>query len=159
MNVRSIDDRLNLRHQYVKLQVHVTITNNWLMFMIVPTIVSVASGIIVCFYITIRHTELPIYSYAIYTYTGVNLSGLLFWRAYELIMTIRASEAIVSTLSSTTEQYYQESPAKQKLYIRKLIRPTRAIFFRIGIFMDFSLDVPVGIWDEILNQLLFLLTL
>ena len=159
MNVRSIDDRLNLRHQYLKLQVHTAIGNNWVMFMIVPTIVSVASSIIVCLYATLRHTELPIYMYIFFPYVGANLFGLLFWLAYEVIMIIRASEAIMGTLSSTEEQYYQESPVQQKLYIRKLARSTRPIFFRIGIFMDFSFDVPVGIWDEIVNQLVFLLTL
>ena len=104
MNVRSIDDRLNLRHQYLKLQVHAAVANNWVVFMIVPTIVSVASGIIVCLYVTLRHTELPIYSYIIYQYVGANIFGLLFWLAYEVIVVIRASEAIVSTLSSTREQ-------------------------------------------------------
>ena len=89
-----MDDGLELGHQYVRLQVHVAIANDWIMFMIVPTIVSVASSIIICLYITIRHTELPIYLYILFPYVGANLFCLLFYLAYEVMMMIRASEAV-----------------------------------------------------------------
>ena len=154
-----MDDGLELGHQYVRLQVHVAIANDWIMFMIVPTIFSVSTSIIICLYITIRHPELPIYLYILFPYVAANLFSLLFYLAYELMMMIRASEAVLDTLSSTEGQYYQAASIQQRLYIRKLAKSTRPLSFRMGIFMNFSLDVPVGIWDEILNQLLFLLTL
>ena len=41
---------------------------------------------------------------------------------------------------------------------KKRGKATRPLNYRIGEFMEFSLDVPMGIWDEILNQLVFLLS-
>ena len=153
-----MEDRLFLFRQYLNLQVFNAIAINWVKHMIVPTIFSVSGGIVLCLYVSIRHTELPTLTYLLFPYVALSMSVLIFWICFEVVKVIHASEVIVETLGTVKPQDRSRMTEKERLYIRKRARATRVLYFQMGEFMDFSLDVPVGIWDEIINQLLFLLT-
>ena len=149
---------MELWRRYMPLKIFNAASRNWVKFMINPTIFSTSSSIIVCFYVTLRHTEIPTYIYVGFPYVGVSLLALIFWLSYEVTMLIRSTDAIVGTLTSTEDDYFRELPKQQKQFLVKLGKSTRSFSYPMGDFMDFSLDVPAGIWDEIINQLVFLLT-
>ena len=156
------EDRLQLWHKYLKLQVFNELCRTWAKLMIVPTISSATSTIIICLYVTIRHEELPIGLVPFFFYVGMTLFGIVFWIAYQVILVIRASEAIIGVLTTVDKEGdnpgWMGVPLPPKKYIMKRGKATRPLGYRIGEFIEFSLDVPIGIWDEIVNQLLFLLS-
>ena len=156
-------DRLKLWHKYVKLQLYNELCSNWGKLMDVPTITGGTSAVIACFYIMIRPGDMPTWILLIIYNLGIMIFGLVFWICYQVVLVIRASEDIIRVL--TTIEVGQRSHGGMgvtslalKKYIRIRGKATRPLNYRIGEFNDFTLDVPIGIWDEILNQLLFLLT-
>ena len=131
--------------------------------MLVPTIISTTSTIIICFYVTIRPDNVPFWLVVVVFYIGITLFGIVFWACYQTILVIRGSEDIIRALTSLEIGDWKEgrlgvTPMRLKKYIVTRGKATRPVNYRIGEFNDFTLDVPIGIWDEILNQLLFLLT-
>ena len=156
--MKTFEDRLFLWRQYQSLQVYNAIVINWVKLMVVPTIFCLSIAIIACLFTSIRHTELPILTYLMFPYTAVSVLILLFWVCFEAIKIIRASEAILGTLGALECGTGNRMTKQEMLYIRKKSKATRTLGYRLGNFGDFSLDVPVGTWEEIVNQLFFLLT-
>ena len=145
-------------HKYQCLQVYNAVAMNWVKLMIVPSIFNVSSAIIFCLYISIRHTDLPILTYLLFPYLATIILILMFWLGLELVRIIRASETIVETLGALGTRNGNGLTMQQRLYIRKKAKATRPLGYRVGEFVDVSLDLPVGVWEEIINQLAFLLT-
>ena len=83
----------------------------------------------------------------------------LFGQGYDIIYAKEDSEEFVGKLQS------QASPALQNLSLeerRKLLKRSKAMAglqFDIAGLANYSWAVPLGAWDEILNQLLFLFSL
>ena len=84
---------------------------------------------------------------------------VIFCFAYQIVMVMRASENIVGVLTSTTDKTSGALPLHERNYFARKVKATRALGFRMGNVGNFSLDVPVVMWEEIWNQLLFLLSL
>ena len=161
VRVDSLESRLRLWQKYVELQVFNELSRTWVKLMLVPTIASVTTTIIVCFYVTIRHEDLPAILIANVAYVGVALLGILFWIFQQMIGVMRISEAVIAALTTITPNGSDNgrNPGWElKHYIVRRGKATRKLHFRVGEFTEASLDVSVGIWDEILNQLLFLLS-
>ena len=131
--------------------------------MLAPTLASVTGTIIVSFYVTIRHEDVPSVLIPAIVYTEVALLGIVFWMCDQMLSVKTTSEAVIAVLTSiTAEQVGRENLNSNgrdlKKYIMRRAKATRAMNFRVGDFMELSLDVPIGVWDEILNQVLLLLS-
>ena len=112
-----------------------------------------------CFYVVIRREGIPGWL-AIFTgYVGLMNLGISLWDQYKAISGMRLADDIVRTLTSTREAYFHRMPAGQQLFFVKLGKAVRVPRFDFGPFMEFSIEVPIFICDEILGQLLFLLSL
>ena len=70
-----------------------------------------------------------------------------------------APRDIVGILTSTADINVRTLPLNERTYFGRKARATKALGFRMGNVGNFSLDVPVVMWEEIWNQLLFLLSL
>ena len=156
--MNTADSWMKLRRKYYLLQIYFCLCNSWVKFMIVPAILAICSSIVIALYISLRHTEIAILIYLAFVGVGVTLFILLFWFSFEVIAVIRSTEAIVATLNTRDQAYFlQLSPMEQR-YLTKFGKTTRQAVFEIGDFVEYSIDCPIGYWDEILNQLIFLLT-
>ena len=158
--LRNHDDRLRLWQRYLRLQVHQVICRTWVKLMVVPSMATVTGAIIICFYVTIRNQDMPPWLPTLFFYVGINLFSFVFWVAFQAHLIVRTSEAIIGVLTSMEDELLGDNdvPPNVRKYIALRGKATRPLNFSIGAFNEFSLDVPIGIWDEILNQLLFLLT-
>ena len=76
-----------------------------------------------------------------------------------MVVAVRDSEEIVGILTSTVDKHFGTLSPQDRKYLMRKARATRALEYRMGDFGHFSLDVPVVLWEEIWNQLLFLLSL
>ena len=154
----SMEARLELWHTYVQLQIFIQLFVSWMKVLLVPTIISATSTIIICFYVTVRHSNVPAWVFLTFIYVGVTIFGIVLLLSYQLMLGIHASESSIGVLASTDGEDYRDLPLSLKKYVLKRGKATRPLRYRVGELMDFSWEVPIGIWDEILNQLLFLLS-
>ena len=151
-----------LWQKYVQLQLFHKLCLIWVKVMSPASVASITSAIIVCFYITIRHNDVPSFLIPVFFYVGTTCVGIIFWLGIQVIDVSKASEALIGRLTAipvgTGNEYGISDPRELKKYIVRKGKATRAIKFRFGDFTDVTIDVPIGVWDEILNQVLFLLS-
>lgn len=158
MRVSSAESWMALRRKYFQLQVYASNFNSWVKFMIVPSIFSISSTIVVAIYATVKLTDVPILIHMGFAWIGFSFLIFLFWFGFELLVFIQSSEAIVATLASK-DQYLLELERDERLYLIKFAKATRELGFNIGEFTNYSIDVLIAIWEELLNQILFLFSL
>lgn len=115
---------------------------------------TVGGGVVLCLYIPIKHPEIPAILSGSFFVVGLVTQGVIFWTSYDIVQVIRASEQVMGQLHSIS------SRNKQLEYLRYFSKRSKALWpvnLPIGSFGKFSIEVPIIMWDEILNQLLFLL--
>ena len=134
---------------------------NWMRYVIAPIIFLVASAVLALLYVTFRPSGLPFLVYCWFPLVGVVIMFLLTWQFYDAVVVKRSTEEVLSRLQSRTSGYYQHvmhQPAAKAEFMRRC-RALQPIRLTIGDFTEFTLEVVMNIWEEVLNQLLFLLSL
>ena len=126
--------------------------------MLPPTIFGVSEGVIVTTFVTIRYTELPLILYMIYPSIALDRMFVIFWMCYEAVLLVRASEEIVGQLASHDAKFLRPLPRALRMEVLKVAKAMKPIEIPLGHFAKFSISLPIAIWDEILNQVLFLLS-
>ena len=160
MPVNTAQQWIELRHMYVILQLFFGLGNRWIRFMIVPSIAGTCSAIIISLFITIRHHELPILLYLGFPYIAGSMLGCVYGLGFEVLNLIRETECIIEVLVASSRRNFDRlALPEQRLELKKIAKALRPAVFDVGYFTNYSINVPVGMGDEILNQLLFLLTL
>ena len=159
LQVDTHAEHLELERLYICGQVYNRILDVFYKVTTPPSQFNAGLTIVLAWYLTMKHTDLPWYIYSMFPYTGVLVFGMLFTLGYDGILTIRASEASLTKLRSAEMQYFRLMPNQERAALIKRAKAFRPAFFSVGNFTEFNMDVPIGQWDEILNQLLFLLTL
>ena len=122
-------------------------------------LVNMSAGAILCLYIPIRHHEIPALLRLCFPLVGIVIVVVSFWWSYDVVLLTRASEDVLGKLRSFDYNWRENGISDiQRLRYLKRAKACRPVNIPIGTFGEFSLDVPVIMWDEILNQLLFLLS-
>ena len=83
---------------------------------------------------------------------------VVFWLCYDIVLITRESEYIKAQLWSYEAPYARLMPKSEMTCAMKRAKALRVIEIPVGNFSDISIDLPIAIWDEILNQVLFLLS-
>ena len=156
--ISDMESRAVVERLYNYCQLHNRVVHNWLKFMLPPTISGVSTAVIVTTFVSIRYTELPLIFYVFYPNSAFNLMFILFWMCYDMVRLIRASEYIIGQLLSHDAEYLKSMPRAVRIQVLKTARAMKPLEFPLGDFAEFSLNLPVTIWEEILNQVLFLLS-
>ena len=115
-------------------------------------------GVIFTTFVSIRYKELPTLFYVFYPNTAFNLMFVLFWMCYDAVLLIRASEDVLGKLVSHEAEYLRPMPRGTRIQVLKRAKAMRVLEIPIGDFSEFSLSLPATPWDEILNQVFFLLS-
>ena len=148
-----------LEKLYISMEVYNSVFSKWYKFWVVPTLFASSCSMIVCFYIALRHTELPILLYLCFPYAGFTILVILFWICYDATVVIQESEKLLSQLRSDGSPYLAGLTREEKIKILLRSRAMRPLSFPISNFTTFSLAIPANVWDEVLNQIVFLLSL
>ena len=143
-----------LEHLYVVIQIHSQHIQRWMQICVFPLLMTIGGGVVLCLYIPIKHTELPLILSGSFLVVGLSVQGVLFWTSYDIVIAIRASEHVIGRLQSISSGKKQLDSFRD---ISKRCKAHRPVNIPIGSFGAFSIEVPIIMWDEILNQLLFLL--
>ena len=80
------------------------------------------------------------------------------WLVYDGVMVKRTGETVLGKLQSQSEPFYWRLSLDQRKELSRRARALRPVKLSFGNFADASLEVLANIWDEVFNQLLFLLT-
>ena len=132
------------------------VVNVWFKFIAPNGLVNVGLAIVMGAYVSIRHTELPPLLYAYFPCATAVMAGVFFGLCYEGILIIRASEDTLGRFRSLENTATSQS---ERLAVSRRVKALRPAIFNVGDFTEFNMGVPIGVWDEIINQLVFLLTL
>ena len=97
--------------------------------------------------------------YWVYPTTGVVLLFQIFGFAYDVVCVQQDSEEIVEKLQGLASPSLRALTLEEKRKVLKRSKAVTPLPFRVGAFTDYSLVVPLAAWDEIWNQLFFLLSL
>ena len=158
MKITDIDVRAKVERLYICYELLNRINYTWLKFMLPPTIFGVSLTVIVTTFVSIRYTELPFMYYIFFANTAFTLMLIIFWLCYDALLITRDSEDIMSQLLSFEAPYLRSVSKAGRIRVMKRAKAMRVIEFPIGEFADFSISLPIVLWEEILNQVLFLLS-
>ena len=159
-SIHNLDQREQLERLYICLEVYFRTLQVWIRLMLPPTIFAPSCAIIIAVFVSIRFTSLPFILYQFFPSTAVTIPFLLFWIIFEMELTTRGSEDLRGRLLSREPDYVRRMLKDTR--IRRMLsraRATRQVSYPIGEFADVSLSLGVNMWEECLNQVIFLLTL
>ena len=114
--------------------------------------------VILGMFIGIRHTDLPLLLYSVYPAAAVCLLFNVFGFAVEVTTVQKQSDEIVENLQMRARSRQHVSIEQRQWAMRK-VKSMKPLPFQVGPYTEFSFSVPLAAWDEILNQLFFLLSL
>ena len=78
---------------------------------------------------------------------------------YDAVSAKRSADLVLANIQSRTSGCYQKLGRAGKPEFVKRARALQPLLFFIGVFTEITLDVVVSMWEEVFNQLLFLLSL
>ena len=81
------------------------------------------------------------------------------WLFYDAVVTKREADEVLTNLQSRTAGYYRKLGRVEKRELLKRSRAIQPVYLGIGQFTEMTLGVAMNLWDEVINQLLFLLSL
>ena len=130
-------------------------------YVVAPTLFLVALAVTALLFITFRPSDLPFLVYCWFPLVAVVAMFLLTWQFYDAVVVKRTTDEVMANLQSRTSGYYRTlrgNPAGKAEFMRRC-RALQPIRLTIGDFTEFTLEVVMNIWEEVFNQLLFLLSL
>lgn len=159
MSPLNLEARQEMEKLYVYLQIYHRAYCVWWNLALPGTIVSLSSTVVLSLYIGIRHTDLPWYLYWVFPMAGIAVLIQEFGFASDVMGAKGDSEEIVDKLQSPASASLQRLSFEERKKILRRSKAMTQLHFPIASFTDYSWSVPLAAWDEILNQLFFLLSL
>ena len=159
MKLTDLETWLQAEHAYRSMRLYNIVYMNWVGTMVVPTLFAACSGITILLYITFRPSGLPILVYCWFPIVAVVAMFSIAWLCYDAVIIKRKADEALGHLQSRSAgflRWCQRSDKKELLSRGRALQPA---YLALGEFTEFTLEVPMNVWDEVLNQLLFLLSL
>ena len=157
-DITDMEGRAVVERLYNCLQCHFRVYRIWVKFHFPPHVLSISVAVIITTFVSIRYTDLPLILYIFYPNTAFNLMLIIFWLCYDTVRVVRASEEIIDRLQSQSADYLRPLPRAMRMHVLKRARAMKEIEYPVGEFSELTLNLPIAMWEEILNQVLFLLS-
>ena len=151
--------RAKVEHLYICQELYSRTCYVWMKFMLPPTFLSISVAIIIAALISVRFTELPFHFYIIFPFLAFMGMFSIFWMAYDIVLITRDSEYMRGQLLSHESTHLRRMSKYERTRVVMRAKAMRVTEFPVGNFADFSLNLPIAVWDEVVNQVLFLLSL
>ena len=157
--VNDATSREKVERLYMYLQIYHRLHCAWWNWTLPGTCFSLSATAVLAMYVGLRHTELPWYLYWIFWFAGFGVMLQVFGGAHDIMSSKDDSEDLVEKLQSSASEDIQGLSLEDRRRIMKRSKAITSLQFPISGFTYYTWSVPLGCWDEILNQLLFLLSL
>ena len=159
MSFTDLDGWRKVEKMYTCMRLCNVLFMNWVYYVLGPIIMGIGSGIVLLFYISVRPSGLPPFIYYWIPFIAFGTFLVLSWLWYDVVTMKREGEDMVEILQSRSHRFLRELEPHQRQFVYRKGRALRPPYLTIGQFSDMTLEGLVGVWDEILNQFLFLLSL
>ena len=126
--------------------------------MLPPALLSASLTVIITSFVSIRCTTLPLLFYFMFPYFAFTVLLTTFWVIYDAVLITRDSEYVRGKLLSYDSSHLRRMSKHERTLVMKRAKALQVTEFPIGDFADISLTLAFVIWDEIVNQVLFLLS-
>ena len=157
--VKDAQVRERVLRRFLYLQIYHRLHCAWWNWTLPSTTFAKSATVVVALYVGLRITELPWYLYWIYWLAGFGLLLQIFGNGYNIVCAKEDSDDVVEKLQSPASVDLEALSVEGKKKILKRSKAIHGLKFRIASFAEYSWAVPLAAWDEILNQLFFLLSL
>lgn len=158
ITLRSLTSRRRVERMYVQLELFDRIAQVWIRYYFPTWLLAMSCGVILGVFSTIRCTELPLMIYVLFPYVAWTILLLIFWQSHDMISVIRGSEDILGKLWQHEASYFRGLSRAKRVELMKRSKAMRPLAFPVA-DSEFSVNLPISTWDEIINQTLFLLSL
>ena len=135
------------------------IFRNWSGSVIVLAIFSGSACITAALYMTCRPSGLPVFIYCVFPIAAMAALFAIYRICYDAVMAKRTGDEVLGNLQSRTAGYFYGLELAEKKEMMRRAKALQPVRIAMGGFAEITMEITVGIWDEILNQLLFLLSL
>ena len=132
---------------------------NWLYYVLGPGITGIGSGIVLLLYLSAKPEGIPPFIHYFVPLIAFATILILSWLWYDVVMLKRESEETMEKLQSKMHKFLWHLKPAERKYLFRSARALRPASVTIGQFSDMTYEGLVGVWEEILNQFLFLLSL
>ena len=116
-------------------------------------------AIIVSTFLSLADLNLPFPLHALYAFCAFSGTIIFFAEACELVGVEQKSQEIIDELLSVEQAHLQGLTWKGRVSAMKKAKAFKPVVIPIGSFCGASMDVARALWEEILNQILFLFSL
>ena len=161
MRENTLPERKDLQRLYIHGQIYHRQLSEWVRVAMVPIFFSTGGAITLLLYAPLKHRHtIPGYFSAACIYIAVILTANMVSGSLDIVKTTASSEQVIFTLQSklaSSTLRFVRMPEEGGHLKRSMA--LRSLTFPFGSFESFTLGVPIVFVEEILNQLLFLLTL
>lgn len=156
--VTSGDGLIRLWRKFICVHVYVLMLDSFFRVILPIVICCLFAGQIVALFVAIRSSGISGWLACSSGFGGLTVLVVQLWICQQGLTAFELGEDTLARIRSTEHKFFRRLDRQEQLFLRKLARATRMPKPKIGPFIDFSLKVPIGIWEETLNQLLFLLS-
>ena len=161
---RSIDltDRdgwCRVEHLYRCMRLYNNMYSNWMRYLLAPVIFFWGAAVTITLYVTFRPLGLPLLMHGCFPVLAFVSILIVTWLFYDGVVAKRAADEVLANLQSKTAGYYQRLEPASKKELARRGRALQPVYLGIGQFSEITLEVAMNIWDEVINQLLFCLSL
>ena len=149
-----------LLRAYIQLQVYNRVFSEWARIVYPPGYFCIGGTAVVWLYVALAHSgSVPGLLCAALAYLSAALVSCVFLLTSDTLKVTRESETVIMTLQTKTKSSRSESERMAQLVLLKRAKAIRPVAHPVGNFSSVTLGVLIVFVEEIINQLLFLLTL
>ena len=144
---------------YVSMRLYNIMFMNWLHYVLGPVILSIGLGIVMMLYISVTPSGMPPLIHYWIPVIAFGAIMILSWLWYDVVAMKREGDEVMEGLRARTHKFLWDLKLAERKRLLLKARALKPAYFTIGQFTDMTLEGLVAVWDEILNQFLFLLSL
>ena len=144
---------------YVSMRLCNVLFMNWLYYFLGPIIAGICSGVVLLLYICVRQSGLPPALHYCMPFLAVGTIMALSWLWYDGVTMKREADEVKASLQSRSHNFLWKLEPGERQHLFHKARALKPLYLTIGQFSNITLEGLVGVWDEVVNQLMFLLSL
>ena len=162
IHVKNAAIRRQLTKLYIEFEVINTLINSAIGNTLPFAFLAMGTDVVIGLFLFLRHFKVLLEIVNIVAaIVGLFCLGTLLnilWACCNTVRAIEQSKMLLQTLRSAQDPYFRALARREQLELLKRAKAMKDFHVALGHFGKFGLDFVVAMWDEIVSQLLFLLS-
>lgn len=159
MSITDMEGWTKVEKIYRSMRIYNVLFMNCMQMVIGPFICTASAALLLMLYVCVRPSGLPLLIHASIPFLTFVSLVTFSWLWYDVVLVKRSGQEILDSLQSKSHRFLWSLGPTERVYVFQRARALRPVSLTIGQFSDATLRGLVGLLDEIVNQLLFCLSL